>query len=98
MHLHVQSLVLLRMRRPHVKRHVLIACDGNRQATPGVRTDPLTERLAPLIRRCLARTLEDRVQTVRELREALGALHHPARWTPADAEAFWKCVEKTRFG
>src|SRR5512144_666052 len=61
-------------------------------------TDALTERLAPLIRQCLARTLEDRVQTARELREALGALHDPARWTPADAEAFWKCVEKTRFG
>lgn len=60
--------------------------------------DPLTERLAPLLRQCMARTLPDRVQTVRELRDALGALHEPARWTPADAEAFWKCVEKARFG
>lgn len=64
----------------------------------GEADEPLTERLAPLMRQCLARTLEDRVQTVRELREALGALHDPARWTPADAEAFWRCVEKARFG
>lgn len=60
--------------------------------------DPLTERLAPLLRQCLARTPPDRVQTVREVREALAALHDRAQWTPADAESFWKCVEKARFG
>ena len=59
--------------------------------------DELTERLEALLLRCIAWSAEDRMQTVRELREALIALHASAAWTPADAEAFWRSVEKTRF-
>ena len=47
------------------------------------------QRLEALLLRCLARLPEQRVQSARELREALGALHHPAAWTSADAERFW---------
>jgi len=70
--------------------------------------EPLTLRLAGgvgvigrleiLLRRCLARSPEDRIQSARELREALAALLDPAAWTPADAETFWKAAEKERFG
>ena len=47
------------------------------------------ERLEALLLRCLARLPEERVQSARELREALGALHDAAAWTRADAERFW---------
>jgi eukaryotic-like serine/threonine-protein kinase len=47
------------------------------------------ERLRPLLLRCLARLPDERVQSARELREALAALHDPATWTRADAETFW---------
>jgi serine/threonine-protein kinase len=59
--------------------------------------DELSQRLESLLLRCIAWSADDRVQTVRELREELAALHNQAAWTPADAEAFWKSVEKTRF-
>ena len=45
----------------------------------------------------LSRKSKGRVQTVRELREALISLHDPAAWTRDDAEAFWKAAEKARF-
>jgi len=47
------------------------------------------ERLEALLCRCLARLPEERVQSARELREALGALYDPAAWTREDAEQFW---------
>lgn len=59
--------------------------------------DALSDRLEALLLRCIAWSADDRVQTVRELREELVALHDQASWTQADAEAFWKSVEKTRF-
>lgn len=60
--------------------------------------DALSERLETLLLRCLAPSPAERVQTARELREALLALHDPAAWTPADADAFWKRAERERFG
>jgi len=62
------------------------------------RTDSLSERLEALLRRCLAHSPEERVQTVTELREALAVLHDPTAWTPSDGEAFWKRVERELFG
>jgi serine/threonine protein kinase len=47
------------------------------------------ERLEALLLRCLALLPEERVQSAREMREALAALHDPAAWTRADAENFW---------
>jgi serine/threonine-protein kinase len=47
------------------------------------------ERLEALLLRCLARLPEERVQSARQLREALEALYDPAVWTRADAERFW---------
>jgi serine/threonine-protein kinase len=61
-------------------------------------TDALSDRLEALILRCLAWNARDRIQTVAELRESLVALHDPTKWTAADADAFWKSVEKARFG
>jgi serine/threonine-protein kinase len=61
-------------------------------------TDDLSKRLEALILRCIAWSADDRVQTARELREALAALQGSAAWTAADAEEFWKTAEKTRFG
>lgn len=59
--------------------------------------DALSERLGALLLRCIAWSASDRIQTVRELREALVALYDPAAWTAADAEEFWRSAEKARF-
>ena len=59
--------------------------------------DPLSERLEALLLRCIAWSAQDRVQTVRELRDALVCLHNAAPWTRDDAEAFWRSAEKARF-
>ena len=61
------------------------------------RDDALSERLEALLLRCIAWSASDRVQTVRQLREALVALYDPAAWTAADAEEFWRSAEKARF-
>ena len=52
---------------------------------------------APLLK-CLARSPDERIQTVSELRERLCELHESSKWTPADAEAFWKKADTARFG
>jgi serine/threonine-protein kinase len=57
----------------------------------------LSERLEAVMLRCLAWSASERLQTVRELHEALLELHDPTAWTPADAEAFWRSAEKARF-
>lgn len=59
--------------------------------------DALTERLEGLILKCLAWQSEDRLQSVRQLYEALVELYDPTAWTAADAEAFWRDAEKVRF-
>jgi hypothetical protein len=61
------------------------------------RGDPLNERLEALLLKCITWSANDRLQTVRELHEALVALHDPHAWTPADAAAFWRSAEKARF-
>jgi serine/threonine-protein kinase len=53
------------------------------------------ERLEALLLRCLARLPEERIQTARELREALEPLYDPAAWTRADAERFWSMAGPT---
>jgi serine/threonine-protein kinase len=62
------------------------------------RADPSSDRLEPLLLRCLAWSAADRVQSVRDLHDALLDLYDPTAWTIADAEAFWKASEKARFG
>ena len=47
------------------------------------------ERLEALLLRCLARLPEERMQSARELRDALEVLYDPAAWTRTDAETFW---------
>jgi len=47
------------------------------------------ERLEPLLLRCLARLPEERMQSAREVREALEELYDASAWTRADAERFW---------
>lgn len=61
------------------------------------REDAMSERLADVVLRCIAWSPPDRLQTVRELRDALTALQEQAPWTAADAEAFWATAEKARF-
>ena len=56
------------------------------------------EELRAIIRRCLAVAPEDRFQTARELGDALRRVYDPAAWTRAGAEAFWRTVERERFG
>jgi eukaryotic-like serine/threonine-protein kinase len=62
------------------------------------RDEPLSNRLEPLLLSCLAWSATDRVQSVRELHDALLELFDPTSWTAEDAEAFWKAAEKARFG
>ena len=50
---------------------------------------PECERLEPLLLRCLARLPEERMQSAREVREALEELYDESAWTRADAERFW---------
>jgi serine/threonine-protein kinase len=57
---------------------------------------PSTPGLEAIMHRCITWSPNDRLQSVRELREMLIALHDPSGWTAADAEAFWKTVEKSR--
>jgi serine/threonine-protein kinase len=57
---------------------------------------PSTPGLEAIMHRCITWSPNDRLQSVRELREMLLALHDPSAWTAADAEAFWKTVEKSR--
>jgi serine/threonine-protein kinase len=68
-----------------------------RSLPPALRV-PRGSPIEAILRRCLARSPDERIQTVRELRERLHELHEPSKWTPADAEAFWKKVDSARFG
>lgn len=68
-----------------------------RGLTPALRVAPGSPTEAVLLK-CLARSPDERIQTARELRDALGALCAPSGWTQDDAGTFWKTAEKVRFG
>jgi len=62
------------------------------------RGDAVSDGLEALIRRCLAPSAGDRLQSVHELHAALVALRDPTAWTAADAESFWRSAERMQFG
>lgn len=59
--------------------------------------DPMSKRLEKLILKCIAFSPDNRMRSVREIREELIAIQADATWTRSDAEAFWQSAEKTRF-
>jgi serine/threonine-protein kinase len=54
--------------------------------------------LGQIVRRCLATSPDDRFQSAHELREALARVYDASAWTRADAEDFWRQVDRRRFG
>ena len=54
--------------------------------------------LRSIVRRCLAVAPEDRFRSARDLRDALARVYDPTAWTRADAENFWRVVDRRRFG
>ena len=69
---------------------------GPRASHP--RYDVKPEALGQIVRRCLATSPDDRFQSAHALREALTRVHDPSAWTRADAEDFWRQVDRRRFG
>ena len=67
-----------------------------RNLPPALRV-PRGSPIEAILLQCLARSPDERIQTVRELRERLCKLRDPAKWTQADAEAFWKKADSARF-
>ncbi|MFP5356230.1 MAG: serine/threonine-protein kinase, partial [Gemmatimonadota bacterium] len=59
--------------------------------------DARAHALTSVILRCLEGDPDDRVQSARELHDALAAIRDPAGWTRDDAESFWIAAERTRF-
>ena len=57
----------------------------------------ITTALRALLLRCLAWHPEDRVQTARELCDALAVLPSGVPWTREDANAFWRTLDQERF-
>jgi hypothetical protein len=66
-------------------------------ATAHSNYDVKPEELGQIVRRCLASSPEDRFQSASELRNALVRVYDPAGWTRADAEDFWRAVDRRRF-
>ena len=46
----------------------------------------------------MATSPEDRFQSAQELCDALAQVYDPNAWTRADAEDFWRTVDRRRFG
>lgn len=59
--------------------------------------DPESLALTSVILRCLESDPADRVQSARELHDALAEVRDPAAWTRDDAEAFWLAVDRARY-
>jgi len=49
-----------------------------------------SDALRPIVARCVAHRPEDRIQSVRELGDALAAVPQALPWTRDDAEGFWR--------
>ena len=71
---------------------------AGRETTAGEAAAEWGEELGSILRRCLSVAPENRFQTARELGDALRRAYDPAAWTRADAEAFWRTLERERFG
>ena len=76
---------------------------GEGDATPeDTRAHPLYEiepgSLRPVLSRCMATSPEERFQSADALYEALAQLYDATAWTRADAEEFWRDVDRRRFG
>jgi serine/threonine protein kinase len=56
------------------------------------------DALGEIVRRCLASSPADRFQSAHELREALARVYDADAWTRADAEDFWRQLDRRRFG
>jgi serine/threonine-protein kinase len=62
------------------------------------RYDRVPAWLRPILHRCLAMSPDDRFQSARDLSDALARVYEPAEWKRADAQEFWRDVDRRRFG
>lgn len=60
--------------------------------------EAVPEAVRTILARCLAPRPEARVQSVRDLQQALGLVYDPGTWTREDAEGFWRVADQVRFG
>jgi predicted Ser/Thr protein kinase len=81
---------------PSAGQPVNAAGRAGRSGRPHYAVEP--PELSSILKRCLAAAPEDRFRSARELRDALMRVYDPTAWTRADAEAFWKVVDRRRFG